>query len=179
MRGKGAAARAGLRAVGITPACAGKSASADCSISIKSDHPRVCGEKATVSITSPQNRGSPPHMRGKVTVFCCAVGAHGITPAHAGKSLCRQIPSPENGDHPRVCGEKSTSSAARMRPTGSPPRMRGKVHKEVCDKLRLGITPAYAGKSGTVGRSMEHRYPWKLCGIPAAHGCPRVPAAAA
>ena len=31
--------------------------------------------------------------------------------------------------------------------------MRGKVYKEVCDKLRFGITPAHAGKS---------RSPWQL-----------------
>ena len=49
-------------------------------------------------------------------------------------------------DHPRVCGEKFDMLPLEIRQKGSPPRMRGKVHKEVGNKLRLGITPACAGK---------------------------------
>ena len=38
--------------------------------------------------------------------------------------------------------------------------MRGKVHKEVCNKLRFGITPAHAGKRKTTqggeGKKQDH-----------------------
>ena len=45
VRGKAAAARAGLVAVGITPACAGKSLTIQKMTTRSRDHPRVCGEK--------------------------------------------------------------------------------------------------------------------------------------
>ena len=50
------------------------------------DHPRVCGEKSPMLSTVPRRRGSPPRMRGKVEGQRGHVGAHGITPAYAGKS---------------------------------------------------------------------------------------------
>ena len=50
-------------------------------------------------------------------------------------------------DHPRVCGEKDISVSSSGLLPGSPPRMRGKA-KEVAKALdKIGITPAYAGKS--------------------------------
>ena len=51
-------------------------------------------------------------------------------------------------DHPRVCGEKGLTFHQMLRPTGSPPRMRGKARGTRLFYVLLGITPAYAGKSG-------------------------------
>ena len=50
-------------------------------------------------------------------------------------------------DHPRVGGEKPARRRAFKRPTGSPPRGRGKVLAALMPENRLGITPAWAGKS--------------------------------
>ena len=50
-------------------------------------------------------------------------------------------------DHPRVCGEKSFSSMSQSRPSGSPPRVRGKVYGCANYNYQYGITPACAGKS--------------------------------
>ena len=51
------------------------------------------------------------------------------------------------GDHPRLCGEKSTEDTSDATNEGSPPPMRGKVSGELLDINQYGITPAYAGKS--------------------------------
>ena len=51
-----------------------------------------------------------------------------------------------NRDHPRVCGEKLFQSPLLRLPLGSPPRVQGKVLKELIALLFHGITPAYAGK---------------------------------
>ena len=53
-------------------------------------------------------------------------------------------------DHPRVGGEKPARRRAFKRPTGSPPRGRGKVLAALMPENRLGITPAWAGKSHAV-----------------------------
>ena len=85
MRGKGIADDEARAAVGITPACAGKSEKKVPFLPPHQDHPRVCGEKAR-SICRPLCKmGSPPRMRGKVSVHRLVAMAFGITPAYAGK----------------------------------------------------------------------------------------------
>ena len=51
------------------------------------------------------------------------------------------------GDHPRVCGEKTSTFGWQPGNRGSPPRMRGKDVDRYALELQQRITPAYAGKS--------------------------------
>ena len=71
---------------GITPACAGKSLSAEIQGLEAEDHPRVCGEKKINGSTGTIEEGSPPRVRGKVSLPCVSRVATRITPACAGKS---------------------------------------------------------------------------------------------
>ena len=149
----------------ITPAYAGKSMYRTTETLCCKDHPRVCGEKpstSTVQLTFP---GSPPRMRGKVIAVVLYEPLCRITPAYAGKRV--QVPPPDNAprDHPRVCGEKPDCKAKRNPRKGSPPRMRGKERGSAHRALPLGITPAYAGKSGFSGVSASFRrdHP-RVCG---------------
>ena len=86
-------------------------------------------------------------MRGKVCVVSHDAFTHGITPACAGKRLRSCRPWNRPMDHPRLCGEKTISSCRIRRNSGSPPRMRGKVHAKDEDLQRQRITPTCAGKS--------------------------------
>ena len=89
----------------------------------------------------------------------------GITPACAGKSTRYSSHNQRDWDHPRVCGEKSSSmrfSACRM---GSPPRVRGKDLSLWCILDTKGITPACAGKRETrPGVVPLHRDHPRVCG---------------
>ena len=69
-----------------------------------------------------------------------------VSPAYAGKSreCARGLTRARN--HPRVCGEKASLNALIAVPSGSPPRMRGKVLPTGLHNLIDRITPAYAGK---------------------------------
>ena len=87
MRGKGLGASKGCDGVGITPACAGKSASHGCGSRGWRDHPRVCGEKANGAESGQNKAGSPPHVRGKVHFYNRIKPRTRITPACAGKSI--------------------------------------------------------------------------------------------
>ena len=91
--------------------------------------------------------GSPPRMRGKASALDVLPLPCGITPAYAGKSSEDTRRSGTNGDHPRVCGEKSFENGVKGYFEGSPPRMRGKASALDVLPLPCGITPAYAGKS--------------------------------
>ena len=110
------------------------------------DHPRVCGEKHFGGIIRVCIVGSPPRVRGKGFRNLVEVRLIRITPAYAGKSVAIASYSLACWDHPRVCGEKSTTLPGGGRARGSPPRMRGKVRHDRNDLAGFGITPAYAGK---------------------------------
>ena len=131
---------------GITPAYAGKREGPKNAQSKVGDHPRVCGEKCIPLTRGHGRQGSPPRMRGKVQLGEIDLQDIWITPAYAGKSGPCPDRVPPAGDHPRVCGEKSQSTSASPRALGSPPRMRGKGVKQSNSRIRMGITPAYAGK---------------------------------
>ena len=147
MRGKGIADDEARAAVGITPACAGKSEKKVPFLPPHQDHPRVCGEKAR-SICRPLCKmGSPPRMRGKVSVHSAFSPFVRITPACAGKSRRLSHCRSQFWDHPRVCGEKLSLSTRPRAKSGSPPRMRGKDLSDNELQVLDGITPAYAGKS--------------------------------
>ena len=165
MRGKEGQEQVSGRAVGITPACAGKRMLYARAVRRDRDHPRVCGEK-----TAPRHRlhlakGSPPRMRGKAPSNVDVPGTYGITPAYAGKSAERGRNAAGNRDHPRVCGEKGWYVGAREYFVGSPPRMRGKAPLLSEAPSECGITPAYAGKSARIlKRRTEKRDHPRVCG---------------
>ena len=149
VRGKGAYCGKVKRYLRITPACAGKSFCPATTPTSTWDHPRVCGEKPSPRQGVQDNPGSPPRVRGKVAFTVISVDNTRITPACAGKSFPLRLTSRFNGDHPRVCGEKSISDDQRAYRLGSPPRVRGKGYVGGMISGALGITPACAGKSLT------------------------------
>ena len=85
-------------------------------------------------------------MRGKVASEKTLLIGTGITPAYAGKSLCLLRQKDDVWDHPRLCGEKDSSTPVTMPILGSPPPMRGKVAVSAGIVTGFRITPAYAGK---------------------------------
>ena len=147
MRGKGGGQRHPLYKARITPAYAGKSKPHPYCRTVSWDHPRVCGEKFGISCNPSLTGGSPPRMRGKVSMSSSFRALAGITPAYAGKSQGRACGASRPRDHPRVCGEKGRKAGAFKLAVGSPPRMRGKVLPDRGRVVGVGITPAYAGKS--------------------------------
>ena len=130
----------------ITPAYAGKRHAAAGDPAAPQDHPRLCGEKFLPSSGNSAVTGSPPPMRGKVSVFTSLLSSTGITPAYAGKRILKTGRMIRRWDHPRLCGEKLNRSAGIMQRVGSPPPMRGKVKATPPHTHEPRITPAYAGK---------------------------------
>ena len=92
----------------ITPAHAGKSFPFMQKKTSDQDHPRTCGEKTGKGQQYFINKGSPPHMRGKVLASGTPMLLRRITPAHAGKSRSCLHSVKHLLDHPRTCGEKAT-----------------------------------------------------------------------
>ena len=131
----------------ITPAWAGKSNCRFTFLAFWEDHPRAGGEKEKLRDAYALLMGSPPHGRGKVGLDGGLSEAVGITPAQAGKSKLALCTPSCPTDHPRACGEKNKELEGVWLPMGSPPHGRGKEASIFDDGQRLGITPAWAGKS--------------------------------
>ena len=106
MRGKAARSTPYLGTARITPAYAGKRWETIFVKHLFQDHPRLCGEKWTFSDVFQKIPGSPPPMRGKVSVNRVHSAATRITPAYAGKSFHFPFKRTAVRDHPRLCGEK-------------------------------------------------------------------------
>ena len=104
-------------------------------------------------------------MRGRETHVLPRYVLRWITPACAGKSGRPVDLSGALRDHPRACGEEAKIFRAECGPTGSPPRVRGRVADQLTSRELLGITPARAGKSltacGAPSRPGDHP---RVCG---------------
>ena len=111
----------------ITPAWAGKSMTAPGRSSRTGNHPRVGGEKCSLSSFLTRCSGSPPHGRGKGNRGFSCVSSKRITPAWAGKRCLLPFLCSDSWDHPRVGGEKVQILLYEDIQKGSPPRGRGKA----------------------------------------------------
>ena len=125
----------------------------------------MCGENVYRPRQHPEPLGSPPRVRGKPADSGSIVVLLGITPACAGKTtslLCKALIT---WDHPRVCGENSSSNFLKCFILGSPPRVRGKPQKSLPARRSAGITPACAGKTRRLGGRVQGTWDHpRVCG---------------
>ena len=112
---------------GITPADAGKTRTSTAHGSRAQDHPRGCGENCAGILIREGVIGSPPRMRGKLSVYNIKRNQIGSPPQVRGKRY-RRIYNIKSGN-------------------GSPPQVRGKREVRTTPRVTLRITPAGAGKT--------------------------------
>ena len=129
----------------ITPACAGTTAQKIANVWVIEDHPRVCGNHPNLSLPCGIVPGSPPRVREPPAVHQHGFQFLRITPACAGTTAYRWSYTANSWDHPRVCGNHSSSTLTRSRQRGSPPRVREPPLYKILTTDITGITPACAG----------------------------------
>ena len=149
----------------IIPAHAGNSAQLSYRWRRCPDHPRACGELRRLGSCTRSTPGSSPRMRGTRLETGRAVNQRRIIPAHAGNSRATPAAGPGRPDHPRACGELSTSASRPVSPLGSSPRMRGTRSRTTAILSSLRIIPAHAGNSraSTGARHSTSDHP-RACG---------------
>ena len=135
--------------LGITPACAGKTAEGALVGAAREDHPRMRGEDAMEWVSDILGKGSPPHARGRPSRARSGDRLGGITPACAGKTPSGAHPRPPATDHPRMRGEDEEEVVGSSRNAGSPPHARGRLVRAKTKRTFRRITPACAGKTST------------------------------
>ena len=147
VRGKLLSRTSRQRRGGITPAGAGKTLRRCRQSRQHRDHPRRCGENPRHHQTRGQSIGSPPQVRGKLSLIENLPTIIRITPAGAGKTALRVVCGNPCWDHPRRCGENADGLSHIESLTGSPPQVRGKPRFVEAEFCKQGITPAGAGKT--------------------------------
>ena len=106
-RARGTPPSFGIRlvGVGISPACAGNTATCRKSSAIRRDQPRVRGEHSLLFPSFYEKLGSAPRARGTLTGEWFSETATGISPACAGNTSVRRAVAALTRDQPRVRGE--------------------------------------------------------------------------
>ena len=105
MRGARIGSHTDFRLNGIIPAYAGSTCTDEQMKLCYEDHPRVCGEHASMGLTLMIRWGSSPRMRGAPWPPCWAPTVTRIIPAYAGSTDQEVLTAFVEEDHPRVCGE--------------------------------------------------------------------------
>ena len=146
-RGKHEGKRRGLLRLGLIPTHAGKTGQRHASSSSPRTHPRSRGENSSSSLDSRREAGSSPLTRGKRASPDSASNAHGLIPAHAGKTRSRERSHWVARAHPRSRGENGSWALGSTFADGSSPLTRGKPVKLDAGTGSGGLIPAHAGKT--------------------------------
>ena len=160
MRGAHQGTLAGQKCRGIIPADAGSTAPGIRRSPDPQDHPRGCGEHGRVYPSNMWDAGSSPRMRGAPGLADQLTPEQRIIPADAGSTNTCTGTSLLHEDHPRGCGEHSSSFASYGFGRGSSPRMRGARRSGRRQPLPVRIIPADAGSTRYqtihVGNTADH-----------------------
>ena len=142
--------------VGIIPAHAGNTPCPRARSPQTRDHPRACGEHPWLYKASPSGPGSSPRMRGTRGCIQIASRRLGIIPAHAGNTTMTTTQAAQHEDHPRACGEHGGVCCMCNVRTGSSPRMRGTQLAHLFSLVLVGIIPAHAGNTTSIGMTSHY-----------------------
>ena len=112
-------------------------------------HPRSCGENVDDGDQSIPRTGSSPLMRGKLDPQRDQHDAHGLIPAHAGKTPSFMASAKGWRAHPRSHGENIFVALYENNETGSSPLTRGKLTPEILRIRRDRLIPTNARKTAT------------------------------
>ena len=133
--------------MGLIPAWAGKTWSSQLALSKLSAHPRVGGENLINAGKNLIQGGSSPRGRGKLKAAFDTIAEKGLIPAWAGKTPTTGRSCLSWRAHPRVGGENGNGPTAGNPMYGSSPRGRGKLAVVGVPFSRVGLIPAWAGKT--------------------------------
>ena len=133
--------------VGLIPAYAGRTQPAPSTPSATTAHPRLRGADVMLSTSGNPMAGSSPLTRGGRRRCRSSLRPCRLIPAYAGRTLCRLVRKCLGRAHPRLRGADCTETVNHSRMSGSSPLTRGGRRRRRVACLRVGLIPAYAGRT--------------------------------
>ncbi len=131
----------------IIPACAGNARLSSRTCGVRTDHPRMRGERDRIAASQCLMHGSSPHARGTPVVWANPPRHRRIIPACAGNAHHALSESRRVADHPRMRGERETGGDHRRSGGGSSPHARGTLRGIRQRRANIRIIPACAGNA--------------------------------
>ena len=110
-------------------------------------HPRVCGERGTITTAGSTGAGSSPRLRGTRQASKLKVESVRFIPAFAGNAVAALVLRSRGAVHPRVCGERYEDVSGRAHVSGSSPRLRGTRRSGIGVAHLVRFIPAFAGNA--------------------------------
>ena len=132
---------------GNTPAYAGKTQRAPTPQARHGKHPRLRGEDDEANLQSLCHEETPPLTRGRPERGGFRQAPPRNTPAYAGKTFHEEVENLPLGKHPRLRGEDAFRTSLPYSVVETPPLTRGRPILRNGSAMRMGNTPAYAGKT--------------------------------
>ena len=157
MRGTGTPTRRRDERRRFIPARAGNSPVVQTISTVRSVHPRSCGEQGGFRRRDHLAPGSSPLVRGTVDAAKDQVVRNRFIPARAGNSSRLRPQAQTSTVHPRSCGEQDGRAHERVDVCGSSPLVRGTVLVLPVRELRERFIPARAGNSRRADRTGRQR----------------------
>ena len=121
-------------------------------------HPHSHGENGMFTPPVYSFAGSSPLTRGKLDPQSDQRNAHGLIPAHAGKTFRLLFRRVRGRAHPRSRGENHGVESHTIAHGGSSPLTRGKRARAGANSRAHGLIPAHAGK--TIQATRRRRRAW-------------------
>ena len=137
----------------IIPAYAGSTQPRMSGRSNRRDHPRIRGEHSVSFLGGVVAGGSSPHTRGARLHQARPRGPGRIIPAYAGSTRAAAGTGIARWDHPRIRGEHTNDAQMKAFSAGSSPHTRGARYHHRHRRPAVGIIPAYAGSTVSLGGS--------------------------
>ena len=107
----------------------------------------MCGESFGSSFAFAEDKGSPPHVWGKLRKHKRGKSCRRITPTCVGKALPVPDYKFQLWDHPHMCGESLSYWHSSQGSRGSPPHVWGKQSCIALTPASSRITPTCVGKA--------------------------------
>ena len=112
-------------------------------------HPRLRGEDRSCPRFDRGQVETPPLTRGRPGVGSNLSRCARNTPAYAGKTARHMTFSEDVQKHPRLRGEDLAKKVKEKEERETPPLTRGRLLMKFYEAMKIGNTPAYAGKTMT------------------------------
>ena len=109
-------------------------------------HPRECGADLNLEMPRIAGTGSSPRVRGRPAVHRLQERRRGLIPASAGQTCGVGARRVCGGAHPRECGADSYRLPFGVKPSGSSPRVRGRLWSNPPGGGGRGSSPRVRGR---------------------------------
>ncbi len=132
------------------PTCVGRTLTSLLWVSLKPDHPHVCGENARNAVATSVDRGPSPRVWGELYPATSLPDPLRTIPTCVGRTTRARDDALPFTDHPHVCGENRSFALPHRHPFGPSPRVWGERSLHLSASSCSRTIPTCVGRTNSV-----------------------------